>query len=1060
MDVNLFTLSVPYECTDIRVPDITPVGLTKTGVITPFPYYFEYKINNNIKMTPFKNYLTLNSNEWTGLSYVQLNFKSFFVSFYPESLSNTATNSSVSIGISTVLNNAQYTKTVNFQIPYPEEVQYSLENVVCKQTLIDSAYRVICSLNLLKNDPRSLPLYIKVSDKVNYAYYPMVGTYLNSTVILTSLEVSPGNNVVEIYGCLSKFCQLKYSLSINVPPIVISYSNSLNQLLYSNPLPGDAIMLHIQLTSQTSPIEPTYVIESVVDGIRYPLSTPYLLDGTFGLRQGNIGSEYNTLLYMEFSPLISKYNSIQNAFYFHDYYIGFDEPTPYTLDTVAPYISKLEMIPIPGNNRYIILRVSVVDNDSGFSKLYFKVNGTQPLVTSEDLIVGDRLDGTYEIVIDNPNFWLPEFSITDYSSNSNDYGIRLPTIDPAKKIPVSNPSFYPYEQLSTVFSSANWSYNDIDLTNATYTIVFSFGLENVNKEVSPTLQFVNTVSNLSIDYYPYLENNLFYGRWNEADKKYHIPVQLPMNMISGVVSYQITYFQNISSEFLSNSFPESILRVFSQETDMLGPIVEELSWLNGQPIVAIPAGGIEIGWKLKISDQLNGFEYGNITIVGDEDRVYRNFYFNSSNQAADEYIVSFYIDQVCNSQSFTIKSLYLIDKGGYFSNIGTALLKIPDSLRVLNSSCMETEASTLMVSDFTLNVSTIDVGSNERFVKYSFATSDVVNGIKRDKLPALYLNSLQRIVKKEFTLTGKSNFTHAFYECVFEIPYGFGYPECISLSIYGIMNNINSYLGFDSYTLQALGFPYVIETSIFTTDAATVVQKTGDITTKGGELLIIGKSFGLDNSSVVKIDYNDGKGYSQTSIPTFFSSTVLIINDVKPTTKPFKIQVVKRNGQYTSDETVVVPKPDTTYPPSTDSSSSSASSSSMPSSSSSEFPPVTPTPTQPSNPCINDCGGSSQGYCSVTGCICYSPWMGIDCKSKVIIIPTPSINNTLPSTNISVPTDNGEYIGFTGLVSIVELQELDTSNQLVYKYPFTQWIWSNISTDNEPVKYLYSTNIT
>ncbi|KAF2074877.1 hypothetical protein CYY_003832, partial [Polysphondylium violaceum] len=716
-------------------------------------------------------------------------------------------------------------------------------------------------------------------------------------------------------------------------------------------------------------------------------------------------------------------------------------PSPFTGDTVAPFVNEIQLFQLPGTQS-IVVRIKVFDDVSGFKAL-FNRNNPSIYLSTRDLIQGTPTDGVYETFFKVP-FKADYFLAVDQSLNQRTYSWSLIDTNILNRLGFSNPKTLNSSFSFTDIIDAQWSHPiEIDLTNQSRSIDFYFKVINPSLDISPILKIVHP-------FYGFV----FYGEFNSTSNRFEIPIILPMNMFTGVVDYQLEYFSTIGSDYLNAQFSKSTLRVYSQDADVFGPELVSLYQIPSASLI-IPIGGARIGWEMVFFDRLNGFNRGNMTVIGSLDQQEYVFELNQLNFPT---VISIEIMGECRSQTFRINSMVLIDNGGYISTLeSSALINLLDesllSIEVICRGLSDTIPPALTSFDF--SPKSIDVGSIDRVVNFTFTLlgSDI-----HPSPPIIYITSTETTVSQVSVFVG-SNFTHNSYECSFLVPYGFGYPEYAVVSIYNIMDSSFNIAGYSAEDLSIALYPYVINTTQFTLDYNPWIDSVSPISSNGGKLVIYGRAFGFDESSScnVTIFYKDKP--SHVSVPTFRTPTSMIINDVKPTFKIFSIRIEK----YKSSELLqsnlfsVAPFIKPPYPPQDESSSVSSSNSDI--SSSAEIP--TPTPTQPPNPCISDCGGSSQGHCSSTGCICYSPWMGIDCKSKVIIIPTPSINNTIPSTNISIPsTSNNEEITYKGLISILELQELDRDNQLVFKYPFTQWIWSNISTDNESVKHLYSTNIT
>ncbi|KAM9998399.1 hypothetical protein ACTFIY_008046 [Dictyostelium cf. discoideum] len=99
-----------------------------------------------------------------------------------------------------------------------------------------------------------------------------------------------------------------------------------------------------------------------------------------------------------------------------------------------------------------------------------------------------------------------------------------------------------------------------------------------------------------------------------------------------------------------------------------------------------------------------------------------------------------------------------------------------------------------------------------------------------------------------------------------------------------------------------------------------------------------------------------------------------------------------------------------------------------------------PTPTYSLQNCQNNpiCGGPKQGYCfENTSCVCYSPYVGLDCTSKIIIPTPPPIKSSLPNIETD---DNSEYI-----ILITEIRELDFNGYTVTSFILNSWVLTSSS---------------
>jgi len=428
----------------------------------------------------------------------------------------------------------------------------------------------------------------------------------------------------------------------------------------------------------------------------------------------------------------------------------------YTSDNIPPVLTNLTMIPVPGFNRYIIVRATITDNDSGFSLLYGNLPQIR-IIYSKDIVFGNKNDGVYEVVIDNPMFYYQFYHIADFSSNENLY---LPLIDPtdlSKRITISNPKYvnvYNSDVRGLIdILSASWSHNDIDVSNSSFSTIFRFAISQPDTEISPYLDLVD---------YVYQENKRFCGQWNHDTNQFEIPVIIPLRAMTGVVQFEVMYLKTIESGFLNTLFPLSELRVYSTDADMYGPEIQ---------IFDVPSTGLFMEWGFKIYDRLNGFESGNITIVAEGYQKIYQFTFDPANETQ---IFTISLESDCLSQIYYIDNIYLRDKGGYVSNMDSAfisnldLMKQRKSLVCSTPPAPDTNPPTLSFLEFT--PTSVDVGSKLRDVIFNFTIEDVGNGLFLDKVPSVYITSVGKIIKQQAVLIPGSTSFKAFYGCHFVLP--------------------------------------------------------------------------------------------------------------------------------------------------------------------------------------------------------------------------------------------------------------------------------------------------
>ncbi|KAM9995147.1 hypothetical protein ACTFIY_001315 [Dictyostelium cf. discoideum] len=117
------------------------------------------------------------------------------------------------------------------------------------------------------------------------------------------------------------------------------------------------------------------------------------------------------------------------------------------------------------------------------------------------------------------------------------------------------------------------------------------------------------------------------------------------------------------------------------------------------------------------------------------------------------------------------------------------------------------------------------------------------------------------------------------------------------------------------------------------------------------------------------------------------------------------------------------------------------------------FKPIT---TDPPKQCIDNCGAPNNGICTSSGCVCISPWIGNDCKSKIILIPQPSLNYSNPITDILLIDNKVDTKLFRSLISIVKLRELDFQSKQVNSFTFIEWEYFKVNESTNQ----YKSNIT
>ncbi|KAM9978351.1 hypothetical protein ACTFIY_012104 [Dictyostelium cf. discoideum] len=745
--------------------------------------------------------------------------------------------------------------------------------------------------------------------------------------------------------------------------------------------------------------------------------------------------------------LLSMMSSSWNTFFIVPYN-GLTSLSPLNLplDLVAndatPTMKHYEMIILDSN--YYLFRIAPSD---GFVNGIISINNEPH--GYESLVEGDGINGPsmYEFVFENIGSGIGSIDIRGSSGKISTYYTSQPSYYS------SIPPKFVYD--ATAFNTYNvyliqnvsFLYNNLNTTNKSIDNIMYFNFTDVTEtNVELEVVFLNNFKLLNSR-----KSKLFFAKWNSTIQLFQVEFRVPANVKTGYFNFNIK-LGSIYTNFYNQLLPASNqLYVTSSKFDQYGPIFKTIN-------KSVSQNPNQIKWSVTIQDEINGFDYGHVIVRGDMDgsRYTINLSNNtiiSGNEFLGQYEIVVTIPDICATQSYSIIEIELYDKQGYSCEFFMTKSFDAPSNPFIN-----------YFGDPTINKITIDCGDyqdqtpplllsfessrvvssqeNSQTLFFEFEVTDPESGLKSDQLPIVYATSKQ--LEGIFNSSEIKNIVSTnsiVYKCQIDLPYGFGYQSDILFSVYGLINNGGYFGGYSSETLISIS-PNSYYMSNIPLIKKLLISKVSIITSSGGKLLIMGKHFQTDYK--VHINYLDGNlGFSQVSTPTKSYSTSIIINDIKPTTKPFIIKVVSLNNLNQSNEFTVYPVVYNFIDPS-------------------PKPPI-----KPRIPCVGtpECGGSKNGYCKENyGCICYSPWVGVDCTSRVIIVPQPSTNTSNPSTEIPVIGGGGnnnnetntETILFKSLISLVSLRELDFQSNIVNTYTFEKWVYGQIDSNTNQ----YVTNIT
>ncbi|KAM9992838.1 hypothetical protein ACTFIY_010258 [Dictyostelium cf. discoideum] len=678
------------------------------------------------------------------------------------------------------------------------------------------------------------------------------------------------------------------------------------------------------------------------------------------------------------TPLITKFNIL-------DTFSEDDNKLLFRFNYSTPNgISKIEL------NHYSI------NNALQNSYVYFS--------SDFNIISGSLNNGIIEFIY---SYGLPKnhfIELIIYDSNSEYILLRQNSYYQSFLDTLSFPQLYEqdYENISKI----SFFFNDVNLTNSYgYNIMY---LETYDTPLpfDPCIQITPQWDNITIK-----------GEW--VNSRYEFIFYMPPNIVPGAFEYAIKT-PNLQYILNTESPDEFQLNIISDHIDLMGPIVTTMSKNPSLGVAIIDNENYNISWTVTINDY-NGFNNGYVIVIGSIDNILYNVSIVPPIKFSTEFTYQINItlnNNKCISQTYSIAEMVLYDKYSLNStfyinkavdftpNINP-LFKISDrNLNSIETECPIGSFTQPELKSFDFEPKSINVGSLNRNVTFTYVVS---------------IGSALQALKCNDVFTTQINSTFNQYKCTLTIPYGFGLPMDIMVNLYGLIG-FGAYFGYSSYSLQQLGYPFLIETSftIINSNSGGIITGTSSISTEGGSLFIYGRF-------PPNVDYTVefSKGYSL--LPLDKSGSIIKVDGVKPSSDPFTIWI--KNGNSKSNQYIIQPYK-IEY-----------------------IKTILPSKCKG----VPICGGETHGTCDdVLGCICNSPWVGIDCNSKVIIVPQPIFNTTSPTIvlNETTTSDNSET-NIVALINIVAIREIDYNNKVLHMYSFDKWIYSSINSNVST----YSSNI-
>ncbi|KAM9999744.1 hypothetical protein ACTFIZ_008200 [Dictyostelium cf. discoideum] len=723
-------------------------------------------------------------------------------------------------------------------------------------------------------------------------------------------------------------------------------------------------------------------------------------------------------------------------------------PTNLVTETTKPILVSYSFKRLKGKNSNYLFTANIISK-----------NGVKRIILDDieyglkTLVSGSNKNGVYEIIYTlSPNSFsgIISFLCYDiYENNFNYFHNQIVSYEPLLvfKVPDCLSNYISVDS----FDNITFAKNNLNLLNSAGYNTMYLNSSKIDTDTQLSLILMDPISKS----YQSIQGNTLYGSfpivYDSNLKLFTCDFIVPKNNLFGEVSYFIKFTNGILTNYqLGPNTPK--LLVNETYLDNQGPIFSFLAPLNTG--VLVEDNDMEFGYIFNITDDFNGFSSGSITVRGSFDSSKYVFNFSLSdamygNKFESQYKILIPVSKQCLSQVYIIANVILRDTNNitsiynmysinadptitpflknYDMGIGSIYLNI-----VCNPPILVDEDNPQLVSfKHSITNSIIDVGKLNNSIRFDFSIDTPTTGIKDNQVPIVYiisgkLDKIECVSTLEIVdeIYRTTNFT-----CTTTLPIGFGYPGILIFSIYGFINNAGHYFGYSTTTI-AKYFPsyYYVNINLFI-DEEPIITSTDNIFSTGGNLLIYGRS--LSNTKQVSIYYSETNVQSTIIQDEIYGSSAVLINSISETSKPFKIQIITTSG-LKSNEYWVTP----IYFES----------------------PTTPViPTNPPQKCSGnpECGGKSQGYCSPNGCICFSPWIGTSCQSKVIVVPPPIVNPNEPSTNIITNSTESEASSLVGVISIISLRELDHNNKVIKTFKFEKWNQTNLENNRN----IYSTSI-
>ncbi|KYR01362.1 hypothetical protein DLAC_01950 [Tieghemostelium lacteum] len=723
------------------------------------------------------------------------------------------------------------------------------------------------------------------------------------------------------------------------------------------------------------------------------------------------------------------------------------------------------------NNTHFRVSVETVsDNDIRF----IQICGQKSFrISVADLVRGNLKDGVFEKFL--PNFICLDqgyltIQLWDAFNNFNEYNdpmeaflsssneiIYLPTVPNAIDGDFEFSKFH-FENNPMTLSNDNVNHNRIyfnltlfNNTNAQLDEIVPMFIPIYRNGIKPLNTFESWIQES-------VEGNLFTGKWNENYQMFTIDFTLPSNLNDASAIDYLLYLQPFIHEsallyHLMGTDSQLIIVNPNGVMDQFPPLVPIIEPYPSDDVTlqSFPEHmeNKTIGFNIYIQENYNGFQNGKITIIDSQDFQLYQYEFTKwdmeVNATHSHYPLRFQISNNCGSllHQYNIYSITLWDKHGFKSDLMdiysiNPFLKFDhlDDSVTLNVQCQDTTTNDNTPPDLTdfsiiddISSLALDVFTHSgREIKFSLTVQDSQSGVSPIHNPWVTLSSegLDDVqchsILGDYQLDSSSRITKAKYTCSLFLPYGYGYPNTIVVSVHNLVDNS---LNFNAMSASDIVSQYDI---LFTTNTSTLLQyyqpyieSYSEITVLGGDLILYGYRFGTDKNKFL-INATRVGSISVKSLSS--NSVVFNISESLPIEFPFQIGY---------DNGVVGGK---LY------------------SNTISVNPVYSIPLNTKKPlgCSGDpvCGGPGIGQCIDNQCVCENMYSGDACLGTIQPMNNLQFNSTSPMVSMGYQSyEDDEYYSMQiELIKLVEFSTYDSRpGSIEYSFSELNWQFHNDSSD-------------